>query len=346
MDKISVNRPYDCYCGQDIAFEYVGTYIREHEKDGGMKDRKILVVSDRNVGGYFYSMFEEQFLKEEIRPYLVIIDATDMYKNLSSVAEVIKSLVDFSLSDGDWVIALGGGGVIDIASFACGVYNSELKLILVPTTLNAMAEGAISEKALLNSGSHKSVLCAKSNVKVVFADPYFLKYVPVKVKTNGYAAVIRYAVLADPSLLKELLNDNDLRPFLTRVYETRTKIEKKNPHLLTMGQEVAGAIESYFRFMNYSEGETLALSIYAAVPVSYREAMKVLYNKLGLPYELKGVSSRMILKNLEERFRLQGDCRFEIADLAEDGKSWKIRRVTADEAYKIMEKRIGVICAE
>ena len=346
MDKISVNRPYDCYCGQDIAFEYVGTYIKERVADDGMKDRKILVVSDRNVGGYFYSRFEEQFLKEDNRPYLVIVDATDMYKNLSSVSEVIKSLVDFSLSDGDWVIALGGGGVIDITSFACSIYNAGLKLILVPTTLNAMAEGAISENALLNSGSHKNVLVAKSNVQVVFADPYFLGYVPEKVKTNGYAAVIRYAVLADPTLLKELLDTKDLRAFLTRVYETRTKIEKKNPHLLTMGQEVAGAIESYFRFMNYSEGEALALSIYAAVPASYREALKVLYNKLGLPYELKGVSSKMILKNLEEYFCLHYDKRFEVADLAEDGKSWKIRRLTAEEAYKIMEKRTGVICAE
>ena len=347
MDRISVGRPYECFCGQEIAFDYVCQYIEE--RSGGALDSdtcRILVVSDRNVGGYFYSRFEQQFLDKGIRPNLTIIDAKESYKNLSSVAEVTKSLVDFDFRSGDWVIALGGGGVLDVTAFATSLYSADIKLILVPTTLNAMAEGSVAQNAYINSGSHKNALMAKTDITAVFADPEFLKSVPDKIKTNGYAAVIRYAVIDNPPLLKELLADSDLRVFLEKVYESRTSIENKNKALLTMGSEISDAIEGYFRFMNYSEGETLALGIYSAVPVKFREPLRVLYNKLGLPYVLSGVSSKMILKNLEDSLRRKNADSIELVDLDVDKRTWVVKNLEYDKAIEILKKRIGVICAE
>ncbi|MBR2522854.1 MAG: iron-containing alcohol dehydrogenase [Clostridiales bacterium] len=345
MDKLKVNREYEFYCGQDIAFDYIADYISERIGDKDIKDSNILVVSDRNVGGYFYSRFEQQYLEKGVRPELTIVDARDNYKNLSSVTEVIKSLVDFDFGKGDWVISLGGGGVLDVTSFACRLYSADINLICIPTTLNSMAESSLSGESYINSGSHKNVLSVDSVIKAVFIDPSFLKTVPQKVATNGYSAIIRYAVLADPTLLKELLDTSDLRVFLERVYETRSKVEKMNPALLTLGAELAVAIEGYFRFMNYSEGEALAISLYSAVPVKYRQALDVLYNKLGLPNRLTGVSGNMILKVLEDGLvRKYNKELFDIVDLKPGDNTWIVRSVTVDEAMEILKKRTGVIC--
>ena len=346
MDKIDLNRPYECYCGQDIAFEYVCTYVMERTAGADPADIRVLVVSDRNVGGYFYSRFEQQFTDKGIRPQLTIVDARETYKNLESVSEVIRSFIDFDFVSGDWVIALGGGGVLDIASFACSICTADINLICVPTTLNAMAEGVVADNALINAGSHKNILESGTKIKAVFADPVFLSSVPQKVRTNGYASVIKYAVLADPNLLKELLDTSDLRVFLEKVFETRRKIEKMNPLLLSMGSEIADAIESYFRFMNYSEGEALALSIYSAVPDKYRQPLQVLYNRLGLPYELTGVSGKMILKSLEKTIGRTRTDEVDVVDLADDHKTWVIKKLDKDGAYNIMKKRLEIICAE
>ena len=344
LDKISVGRRIDCYCGASIAFDFVRNYIEEHIDGRDIKGTKILVISDRNVGGYYYSRFEKQFLAKEVRPELTIVDAGNSYKNLSSVAEVIRAFVDFEFGDGDWVIALGGGGVLDVASFATGIYAYDVNLVNIPTTMGAMVEGSVGRNSLINAGSHKNIIMGTSEPKVIFADPDFLGTVPQKVRTNGYAVVIKYAVLQDPTLLKELLDTSDLRAFLGRVYETRAAIEALNPKLLNLGIELSDAIEGYFRFMNYSEGEALALSIYAAVPEKYREVLKVLYNKLGLPRELSGVQSKMIIKKLEENIRKHRNSKVEVVDL-ELGK-WVLKTVTCDEAVDIQKKRIGIICAE
>ena len=346
MDRLSFNSNSEFYCGLDIAYDFVGTYIKERLGDRDIKDCRILVVSDRNVGGYFYSGFEKQFLDLGVRPELTIVDSGNMYKNLDAVAEVVRSFVDFGFASGDWVIAFGGGGILDITGFACSIYNSELNLIAVPTTMNAMVEGSVNGSSLVNAGSHKNVLSSPMSIKAVFADPFFLKTVPDKVKSNGYAAVIRYSVLADPNLMPRISEDTELRVFLEDVYKTRDKVEKLNPVLLTLGNEIADAIEGYFRFMNYSEGEALALSIYSAVPKSMREKLVEIYTKLKLPYQLTGVSGKMIMKNLTDNLKRMHKDDISIVDLETGGKSWIVRQVPLSEACEILEKRIGVICAD
>ena len=345
MDKLSVNREGEYYCGKSIAIDFVCKYIEERG-NSDIKGSRILVVSDRNVGGYFYSGFEQQFLDKGVRPQLAIVDAGDMYKNLDAVSEVVKSFVDFDFGSGDWVIALGGGGIIDVTSFACSTYNSDLKLICVPTTLNAMAEGSVAVKAYINSGSHKNVLGVDNHICSVFADPEFLRSVPDKVRMNGYAAVVRYSVLEDPSLLSDMTDYSDLRVFLEKVYSTRAAIEKKNPALLTLGNEIADAIEGYFRFMNYSEGEALALGIFSAVPERMRDTLKNVYIKTGLPYQLNGVTSRMILKVMGDSLKRKYRDRLAMVDTAPDRRTWVVKEYSVVEAMQVLGKRIGVICAE
>jgi len=345
LDRLSVNRKGEYYCGQSIAFDFICKYIEERGCSD-IRSAKILVVSDRNVGGYFYSRFEQQFLDKGVRPQLVIVDAGDMYKNLEAVSEVVKAFVDFDFGSGDHVIALGGGGVLDVTSFACSVYNADLKLILVPTTLNAMAEGSVARSAMINSGSHKNVMSEENDICAVFADPDFLRSVPDKVKMNGYAACVRYSVLEDPDLLSEITDYGDLRVFLEKVYNTRAAIERKNPILLTLGNEIADAIQGYFRFMNYSEGEALALGIYSAVPEKIRANLREMYDRTGLPYELKGVSGKMILKVMGDSLRRRYRDGMSMVDLAPDKKSWTVKQVSVAGAMEVLEKRIGVICAD
>ena len=99
-------------------------------------------------------------------------------------------------------------------------------------------------------------------------------------------------------------------------------------------------------FMNYSEGETLALGIFSAFPVKFREPLQVLYNKLGLPYVLSGVSSKMIMKNLEDSLHRKNADSIELVDLDVDKRTWVVKDLEYDKAVEILKKRIGVICAE
>ena len=354
MDRLDCNRSYDCFTGSGIAEEFVAGFILEQydNRDLGKDEIKVAIISDRQVSGYYYNAFEKQFVIRGVKTHLITIDEGEVNKNLSQVNEVIKELTEFGLNSNDWIIAFGGGTVLDIAAFASALYTGKARYLAVPTTLSAMAETCCSDRAFLNSGSRKNTASVKISQTAVFVDPKFLSTVPQKYIPNGYAQIVRYALLADFGLLTELitLSDSslsDIRVFLNRVYAARTAIDRKNPVLLTMGNELSEAIEGYFRFMNYSEGEALALSLFATVPDKARTALSAVYIKLNLPTELKGVSFNAIMNSLKDSYRKGSSSDRPLVCYEEkDGKgSWAIRNPSADEALEILEDRLKKITA-
>ena len=125
MDRLEANRNYDCYCGNGIATEFVAGYLLE-KNNLGLTDPapfKVAIISDRQVSGYYYNEFENQFILRNIHPRLIACDAQEASKSLKTVSEIVADLRDQELGAQDWIIALGGGGVIDCASFAASVYS-------------------------------------------------------------------------------------------------------------------------------------------------------------------------------------------------------------------------------
>ena len=354
MDRLDCNRSYDCFTGSGIAEEFVAGFILEQydNKDLTGHEIKVAIISDRQVSGYYYNAFEKQFVIRDIKPCLITVDEGEQNTNLSQVNYVIKELADFGLNSNDWIIAFGGGAVIDIAAFASALYTGKSRFIAVPTTLSSMAETSCSDKAYLNSGSRKNTASIDISQTAVFIDPKYLSTVPKKYVPNGYAQIIRYALLADFGLLTDLIelsgsSLSDIRVFLNRVYAARAAIDRKNPVLLTLGSELSEAVEGYFRFMNYSEGEALALSLFATVPDKARTALSAIYIKLGLPTELKGVSFNAIMNSLKDSYRKgSGTDRSLVCYDEKDGKgSWTIKNPSTDEALTILEDRLKKITA-
>lgn len=354
MDRLDCNRSYDCFTGSGIAEEFVAGFILEQYGNKDLSDRgiKVAIISDRQVSAYYYNAFEKQFALRDLKTFLITIEEGEQNKNLSQVNNVIKELNEYGLNSNDWIIGLGGGSVLDITAFAAALYTGKARYIAVPTTLSSMAETCCADKACLNSGSRKNTSSVAISQTAVFVDPTFLSTVPKKYIPNGYSQIIRYALLADFGLLTDLIElsgskPSDIRVFLNRVYAARAAIDKKNPLLLTLGSELSEAIEGYFRFMNYSEGEALALSLYATVPEKVRPAFKAIYLKLGLPTELKGVSFNAIMNSLKDSYR-KGSASNEALVCYEesDGKgSWAISNPSTEEALAVLEDRLKNITA-
>ncbi len=336
MDKLELNRTTDFYCGNGIAFEAVAPFIVRKAGEGNTP--KIAICSDREVSGYYYNRFEEQFLKLGIKPVLVPVDSRTNYKGLGSAEQFFKALVDFDFGSNDWLIALGGGGVVDICGFAASVFDGGINFLAVPTTLNSMTEGVVSGKAFLNSSGHKNEISVNLSPSVAIIDPLFLNTVPQKVRANGYASVVRLALLDKLDLLAGIEGAPDFRIYINDIYMSRARIEEKDVRLLTLGDEMASGIEGYFRFMNYSEGEALALSLLSSVTDSKREPLKRIYEALKLPVKLEGCTEKMILKTISDRFAHKGQSKVSMVD--HDGSTWRVFEYDTDEAMEILKERL------
>lgn len=345
MDKLLTGRSYDSLCGNGIAFDYVAEFLYEHTNPDNIANVKVAVVSDREVSGYYFGQFEKQFLDRGIAPALIPVESRNAGKSLSSVEKIYRYLIDFNFSSNDWIIGLGGGGIIDIAGFACSIFYGGINFLAVPTTLHSMIECGSSRASFLNCASHKDVIRSGYLPEVVICDPSFIQTVPAKVKSNGYASIIKYAILAAPELLDECLDIKDYRVFLNGVFAAKTKAETVNPLLIEFGEELALAIEGYFRFMNYSEGEALALSIYSAVSSSGRKRLKPIYDMLHLPCVLGGVSKQMILKTLRDQIYRRYGKTVIMVDCDSNGVGqWVVKKLSIDDCMKIYDQRIDYIC--
>lgn len=337
MDKLMTNRNIDYYCGNGIANEVVADFVVRKSKG----TPKILILSDREVSGYYYNRFEEQFLRHNIKPVLVSVDCKNNSKSLATLEVLIKNLVEFDFGREDWLIAFGGGGVLDVCGFAASLFGNGINLLAVPTTLTSMTEGALAKESFLNSAGHKNELRAGFKPEAVIVDPMFLRTVPPKIKANGYASVIRIALLGNIDLIAGLTNAPDFRVFINNVYKTYAAIEAKDPALLTLGCELADSIESYFRFMNYSEGEALALSILSVFDDRRRKPLEAIFGSLGLPLTLTGCTQKMIIKSLNDGFAHKGLEKVVIADL--DCGKWKTSELSIPEVMEILTRRLNRI---
>ena len=64
MDRLEANRKYDCFCGSGIAADFVAGYILEKHNlcFEYSAPFKVAIISDRQVSGYYYNIFENQFI--------------------------------------------------------------------------------------------------------------------------------------------------------------------------------------------------------------------------------------------------------------------------------------------
>ena len=344
MDILKSDMPYNCYCGTGEADRFASAYIFDGRHKADPATVKIAIVSDRIVSGFYYNSFEKQFLLRGVKPVLIPVECSEGNKSLTKVSEVYDFLVDFGFGHNDWLIALGGGGILDVTGFCASIFNGGINFLAIPTTSDSMYEGAVASRAYLNSKKLKNAISVPFRPDAVIIDPSYLKTVPDKIKHNGYAAIIRLGIIGNLNILIDLVKDGNPREFLNHTYSLRQSVSQVNPGLLELGSELASAIEGYFRFMNYSEGEALALSLLSCVEERSRAPLIKIYDLLGLPTKLTGVSTRSIMKILEDNIARSGNTKIKIVDMSDDEpRRWMVKNMSKEDAVSVLSKRLQII---
>lgn len=97
------------------------------------------------------------------------------------------------------VIALGGGSVGDVAGLAAALFKRGCPVIHVPTTLLAQADSAVGGKTAIDAAGQKNLVGTFHAPALVVADPAFLDTLDERQLRSGYAEVVKYGLVDDPS---------------------------------------------------------------------------------------------------------------------------------------------------
>jgi 3-dehydroquinate synthase len=183
-----------------------------------------------------------------------------------------------------FVIGLGGGMVGDISGFVAAIYHRGIPHVQIPTTLLAMVDSSIGGKTGVNTRDGKNLIGAVHHPSVVIDDLDVLKSLPRREFNQGFAEIIKHAVIADSKMFRTLQSRQAgeapaLQSLIKRNIEIKSRIVTKDERdrtgeraLLNFGHTVGHAIERAGDYREFLHGEALSLGIVAACAISIRRA--------------------------------------------------------------------------
>jgi 3-dehydroquinate synthase len=99
-----------------------------------------------------------------------------------------------------FVIAIGGGALLDVAGYAAATCHRGVRCVRMPTTTLSQGDSGIGVKNGVNAFGKKNFLGTFAPPFAVINDTAFLATLPARDAIAGYAEVVKVALLRDPPL--------------------------------------------------------------------------------------------------------------------------------------------------
>jgi 3-dehydroquinate synthase len=217
---------------------------------------KIAILCDEKVWQLYPDYFH--FLDEIAEVHYIAIEAAEKNKDIESVVFGWNFLLEQKFDRNSLLISWGGGTICDIGGMIAATFKRGIRLMNVPTTLLAMADAAHGGKNGINLQHQKNVIGAFYLPEKVIVDTIFLKTLPQKEILNGFAELIKYALIGNKKLWEELklltkINYKTIRPeWIDAAVDFKMKLVAEDLHdqgarqILNFGHTVGHAIERLF----------------------------------------------------------------------------------------------------
>jgi 3-dehydroquinate synthase len=154
------------------------------------------------IGNYF-----KKYLPEK-SPKVLIIPGGEQIKNSeSNFKRILEDLEQSRLCRKSFVIAVGGGAVLDAVGFAAAITHRGLRLIRIATTTLSQADSAMAVKNGINAFGKKNYMGVFGTPWAVINDEATLETLAADHWLAGFSEAIKVALLKDP-LLFEYIHRN------------------------------------------------------------------------------------------------------------------------------------------
>lgn len=159
--------------------------------------RKLCIVTERNVASYYLNEFQELLESHCSKLKIFIFQEGEENKNLQTVQQLYRFLIQHEFDRKDMLIALGGGVTGDLTGFAAATYLRGIDFIQVPTSLLAQVDSSIGGKTGVDFMSYKNMVGAFYMPKLVYININTLKTLSERQFHSGLGEVIKHGLIQD-----------------------------------------------------------------------------------------------------------------------------------------------------
>jgi 3-dehydroquinate synthase len=203
--SFSVKFNYTVYFTSDIFHPTnndLKNFFNLHLESGTRQ--KILCIIDggvlkahRQIADKIHNYFEI-YRSVVFVPELIIMEGGEQAKNhLESMGRIIEAIDINGIDRHSYIVAIGGGSVLDLAGFAAGIAHRGIKLIRIPTTVLSQNDSGIGVKNGINYKGKKNFLGTFAPPVAVFNDDLFLSSLDDRDWRSGISEAIKVALIKD-----------------------------------------------------------------------------------------------------------------------------------------------------
>ena len=288
---------YSALVGTNLLDQF-GKYARKYLAREGSA-----IISDSNVAPLFAERVTKSLRSAGFRSTLITIPAGEKSKTLEQAGAICDQMIAAGLDRQSFVIGLGGGVIGDISGFVAAIYHRGIPHVQIPTTLLAMVDSSIGGKTGVDTRDGKNLIGVFHHPSLVIDDLDVLKTLPRREFNQGFAEIIKHAIIADTRMFRILQSwKAGAAPALQRLIKRNIKIKSKivakderdqtgERAVLNFGHTVGHAIERAGNYRKFLHGEAVSLGIVAACAISMKKA--------GLPAD-----QRNAIVSLLQRYEL------------------------------------------
>ena len=149
-DALQVRRNGDFY--YPIYFEDGFEKLADAIRTEGLENRNFCIVTDTNVAPLYAAEVQKVLSPVASKISVFTFEAGEKSKNLNTVQQLYKVLIEEKLDRKSLIIALGGGVVGDLAGFGAATYLRGIDFIQVPTTLLSQVDSSVGGKTGVDHG--------------------------------------------------------------------------------------------------------------------------------------------------------------------------------------------------
>lgn len=341
----------------DIDFRSGFYGISDTIEKSGVKGSKICVITDDNIEKLYGDEVKKALLKNFKEVYIKSFHKGEKSKNLDTISDIYKFLLENHFDRKCAVAGLGGGVAGDMAGFVAATYMRGIEFIQIPTSLLAEVDSSVGGKTGVDFCGSKNIIGAFYQPSFVYINIDTLKTLPKREFSAGMAEVIKYGIILSKDFYnfisenREKIKNMDIETMtevIAKCCEFKAFVvsndekEKGMRAILNYGHTIGHAVESLKEF-ELIHGECVGIGMVAAMKISCDRGVikekdldefEELLTYFDIPVKTKGLIPEDVYSQMfNDKKVSDSKINFVLVD-EKIGKSYVTSEISKDEIIK------------
>ncbi|TDN95065.1 3-dehydroquinate synthase [Salegentibacter sp. 24] len=285
---------------------------------------------------------------------LVVPGGEEVKNTKKYVDQILEACNANGIDRHSFIVAIGGGAVLDMAGFASAIAHRGIRHIRIPTTVLAQNDSGIGVKNSINVYGKKNFLGTFAPPFAVINDNTFLPTLEDRDWRSGISEAVKVALIKDASFFQwmeasvEGLREREIPPMEELIYRCAKMhmdhisggdpFEMGSSRPLDFGHWAAHKLEQLTDY-RLRHGEAVAIGIaldatysYLKKMISYSALHRIisLFQQLGFVVHIPELSQKHLLSDGLEEFREHLGGELTIMLLSDIGKGVEVHQMDTD----------------